>query len=197
MKMRRRLASALCPSMGESWGSRLRTNCTLHCSMAWALADCPARASKIRRIRGCVTAGKNSKGMHEPRTAGTIEQAVSGLDGFVDDVGGNFVADLPETEAHLGHVIATIELDVGNRNHFEVVACAWATCLRESLFAEVLARLRRQQDGLAVQGVIVPQNRRLTRRVRGGEWCEGDAVQEQINQPSKGAGGIYTGRIRR
>lgn len=61
------------------------------------------------------------KQRHELRTAGTVEETVSGLDGVVDDVGSDVVADLPETEAHLGHLMAAVELDVGNRNHFEVV----------------------------------------------------------------------------
>lgn len=50
-------------------------------------------------------------------TAGTIEEAVSDLDGVVDRIGSNAGVDLPETEANLGHVMARAELDVGNCNH--------------------------------------------------------------------------------
>jgi hypothetical protein len=44
-------------------------------------------------------------------TAGTVEEAVSGIDGVVDDIRGNGVVDLPEAEAHLGHIMAAAELD--------------------------------------------------------------------------------------
>jgi hypothetical protein len=49
-------------------------------------------------------------------TAGAIEEAVSSLDGVVDDIGGNGAVDLPEAEAHLGHVIAAVELDDGSHS---------------------------------------------------------------------------------
>jgi len=48
-----------------------------------------------------------------------IEEAVAGLDGLVDGVGSDGVVDLPETEAHLGHVMAAGELDAGDGNHFD------------------------------------------------------------------------------
>lgn len=47
-------------------------------------------------------------------TAGAVKQTVSGLDGLVDGVGGNVVVNLPQTEAHLGHVKAAVQLDVGD-----------------------------------------------------------------------------------
>jgi hypothetical protein len=50
-------------------------------------------------------------------TAGAVKETVSGLDGIVDNIGGDSVVDLPETEAHLGHVGAAAKLDVGNLNH--------------------------------------------------------------------------------
>lgn len=54
------------------------------------------------------------KGKHVIKpTASTIEEAVASLDGVVDDIRGNGVVDLPEAEAHLGHVIAAVELDDG------------------------------------------------------------------------------------
>ena len=52
-----------------------------------------------------------------PLTAGTIEKAITSLDGVVDDIGSDRGVDLPEAEAHLGHVIAAAELDNG-RDHF-------------------------------------------------------------------------------
>lgn len=135
VKMRRRLASAPLPLHGKKLGGPgCATNCTLHCSMAWATRRlaCPGfQDSTNARV---IARGKQQR--HEARTAGTVEETVSGLDGVVDDVGSDVGADLPETEAHLGHLMAAVELDVGNRNHFEVVACTWATCLRESLFAK-------------------------------------------------------------
>lgn len=143
------LAVAPLPLHGKKLGGPgCATNCTLHCSM-----DLGTRrvASTNPRV---MARGKQRR---EPRTAGTVEETVSGLDGVVDDVGSDVVADLPETEAHLGHLMAAVELDVGNRNHFEVVACTWATCLRESLLQEVLARLRRQRDGTAEQAALVPE----------------------------------------
>lgn len=51
------------------------------------------------------------------RTAGTIEETVTGLDGVVDDIGGDLAVDLPEAEADLGHLGAGVELDRGN--HFD------------------------------------------------------------------------------
>lgn len=43
-------------------------------------------------------------------TTGTVEQAVSGLDGVVDHVGADAVLDLPETESDLRHVQAVVQL---------------------------------------------------------------------------------------
>ena len=51
------------------------------------------------------------------RTAGTVKEAITSLDGIVDDIGGDGVVDLPEAEANLGHLIAAVELDVGNGSH--------------------------------------------------------------------------------
>jgi hypothetical protein len=50
----------------------------------------------------------------ERLTACTIEQPVSSLDGVVDNVSADGIVDLPQSEANLGHIIAAIELDVGN-----------------------------------------------------------------------------------
>lgn len=120
VKMRRRLASAHLPLHGKkSWGvPGCATNCTLHCSMAWATRRLACPGFQDSTNARMIARGKQR---HEPRTAGTVEETVSGLDGVVDDVGSDVVADLPETEAHLGHLMAAVELDVGNRNHFEVV----------------------------------------------------------------------------
>lgn len=52
-----------------------------------------------------------------PLTAGTIEKTITSLDGVVDDIGSDRGVDLPEAEAHLGHIIAAAELDNG-RYHF-------------------------------------------------------------------------------
>ena len=68
--------------------------------------------------------GKKRQRRAGRRTAGTIEETVSSLDGVVDDVGSDIVADLPETEAHLGHVMAAAELDVGNLNHLDMPVLA-------------------------------------------------------------------------
>lgn len=119
MKMRRRLASAPLPLHGEkAGGSRLRNE--LHSSLLNGLGNSPTGLSGLQDSTNARMIARG-KQRHEPRTAGTVEETVSGLDGVVDDVGSDVVADLPETEAHLGHLMAAVELDVGNRNHFEVV----------------------------------------------------------------------------
>jgi hypothetical protein len=50
-------------------------------------------------------------------TTSTIEQTVTSLDSLVDLVGASVVVDLPQTEAHDGHLVAAVQLDSG-RNHF-------------------------------------------------------------------------------
>lgn len=50
------------------------------------------------------------------RTASTVKETVSNLDGVVDRVGASVVVDLPQTEAHDGHIIAATQLDVGGRH---------------------------------------------------------------------------------
>jgi len=57
-------------------------------------------------------------------TACAIEQTVARLDGLVHGVGCHLGVDLPETEAHLGHVMAAAELDVGNLNHLDMPVLA-------------------------------------------------------------------------
>ena len=52
-------------------------------------------------------------------TACTIEETVSRLDSVVNLVGASVVVDLPQAKADEGHIIATIELDVGSRHLFE------------------------------------------------------------------------------
>jgi len=52
-------------------------------------------------------------------TACAIEETVTKLNGLVDGVGSNSVVDLPEAEAHLGHIKAAVELDVGHLDHFD------------------------------------------------------------------------------
>lgn len=56
------------------------------------------------------------------RTASTIEETVAGLDGLVDGVSADGVVDLPQTEAHEGHVMAAVELD-GRRSHCSECSC--------------------------------------------------------------------------
>ena len=46
--------------------------------------------------------------------AGSVKETVAGLDGVVDSVGTGVVADLPEAEANLWHLIAGVELDSWN-----------------------------------------------------------------------------------
>lgn len=41
-------------------------------------------------------------------TAGTVEQTISDLDGVINRVGGGRIVNLPETEAHEGHVMARV-----------------------------------------------------------------------------------------
>lgn len=72
----------------------------------------------------------------EERTKGTVEEAVSCLDGVVDDIRRGLVRDLPEAEAarglvstsedqkegidagpDLGHQLAIVEGDVGDVGH--------------------------------------------------------------------------------
>lgn len=50
-------------------------------------------------------------------TAGAVKAAVAGLDSLVDVIGAGVVADLPQTKAHEGHVVAAVQLD-GRGNHF-------------------------------------------------------------------------------
>jgi hypothetical protein len=47
------------------------------------------------------------------RTAGSIKQAVTSLDGVVDGVGTSIVVDLPQAESNLGHLVAIVEGNVG------------------------------------------------------------------------------------
>jgi hypothetical protein len=49
-------------------------------------------------------------------TAGTVEAPVTGLDGVVDLVGASVVVDLPQAEAHEGHLEAAVQRD-GGSNH--------------------------------------------------------------------------------
>lgn len=51
-------------------------------------------------------------------TAGTVEETVASLDGVVDLVGTSVVVDLPQAEAHKGHLIAAAKLD-SRGNHCE------------------------------------------------------------------------------
>lgn len=44
-------------------------------------------------------------------TAGTVQQPVSGLDGVVNRVGACSIVHLPQTKAHLGHLVAAAQLD--------------------------------------------------------------------------------------
>ena len=57
------------------------------------------------------------EGKHS-RTAGTIQQTVTSLDGLVNGVGAGGVVNLPEAEADLGHLVAAAELDGGDISHF-------------------------------------------------------------------------------
>ena len=65
-------------------------------------------------------------------TACAVKETVSGLDGIVNDIGGDVVADLPEAEAHLGHLGAAVELEAGNLNHLGgavlLVVWCWKRC---------------------------------------------------------------------
>ena len=58
-------------------------------------------------------------------TRSAVEETVSSLDGVVDDIGGDRVVDLPETETDLGHVMAAVELDNGS-HCFCVFLRPWA-----------------------------------------------------------------------
>jgi len=51
-------------------------------------------------------------------TASAVKEAVPSLYGVVNSISGDIVADLPETEAHLGHVDAIVKFDIRNGNHF-------------------------------------------------------------------------------
>jgi hypothetical protein len=53
-------------------------------------------------------------------TAGTVEETVASLDGVVDLVGTSVVVDLPQAEAHKGHLIAAAKLD-SRGNHCEEI----------------------------------------------------------------------------
>lgn len=64
---------------------------------------------------------QQNEGGRSQLTAGAVEETVTGLDGIVNDISGDGVVDLPETEAHLGHVVAAVELDYGG--HCDGVFC--------------------------------------------------------------------------
>lgn len=67
--------------------------------------------------------------MYRRLTTRAVEQTVAGLDGVVDGVSGAGAVDLPEAEADLGHVIAAVELDVGD-GHFGLCMCCWGRSRR-------------------------------------------------------------------
>jgi hypothetical protein len=56
-------------------------------------------------------------GRSQSLTASPVEQPVARLDGIVDNVCAVLVLYLPQPEAHLGHLVAVIELDAGNVDH--------------------------------------------------------------------------------
>lgn len=57
-------------------------------------------------------------------TASSVEKTVASLDGCVDLVCASVVVDFPQTKAHEGHVITTVELDDG-RSHFVLCIACW------------------------------------------------------------------------
>lgn len=86
-------------------------------------------------------------------TASTVEKTVAGLDGVVDDIRGNGVINLPETEAHLGHVIAAVELDDGS--HYVDL---WSL-FRGTVCDSVKRKLERS-TGTTTRGASVEENQR-------------------------------------
>lgn len=50
------------------------------------------------------------------RTASTVKQSVSRLDGLVDLIGARLVVYLPQPKAHLGHLVAIVKLDARDRH---------------------------------------------------------------------------------
>lgn len=50
-------------------------------------------------------------------TASSVKKTVASLDGCINLVCASVVVDFPQTKAHEGHVITTVELDDGGR-HF-------------------------------------------------------------------------------
>lgn len=51
-------------------------------------------------------------------TASTVKKTVASLDSCINLVCASLVVDFPQTKAHEGHVITTVELDDGGR-HFD------------------------------------------------------------------------------
>lgn len=59
-------------------------------------------------------ASHHEKSMTWSLTTCTVKKTVTSLDGVVDGISTSRVLDLPETEANLRHLIATVELDCGS-----------------------------------------------------------------------------------
>lgn len=70
------------------------------------------------------------------RTASTVEQPVPDLDSLVYLIGTGLVVYLPQPEAHLGHLVAIVELDTRNRHCEDVQQSAnkgWVKMTTRSL----------------------------------------------------------------
>jgi len=49
--------------------------------------------------------------------ARAVEESIARLDGIVDGIGTGGIVDLPQAEAYLWHIIATVQLDLGSGRH--------------------------------------------------------------------------------
>lgn len=61
--------------------------------------------------------------LRKPLTASSVEESVTSLDGVVDNVRGNVGANLPQAEAHLGHLVAAAQLDARGRHLVWLCVC--------------------------------------------------------------------------
>ena len=77
-------------------------------------------------------------------TASSVKESVTSLDGVVDNVRGNVVANLPQAEAHLGHLVAAAQLDA--RGCHIVWLC---TCLVRNWKGAAFYDQRERQRGIS------------------------------------------------
>lgn len=133
-------------------------------------------------------------------TASTVKETVADLDGIVDDVGANVVRDLPEAEAHLGHVVAAVKLDDGS--HF-VVLCNRPRCRPLNECPGVYSRQESRCTTTRGKRLAVATRQEKDSLARAGSVHEGGSIEAQwmddwetnsggSPKASRSSRGIYT-----